>query len=110
MKVRVSKVFAKFISDTCKERGIEARACVCSFTGHNQAREYEFTVGDVWDAYANNDLDSHGNLCALCITWPEDYYALPRYVSTQDLAREFRGRNVRTWDELKDMVCDMFEI
>lgn len=104
MNIQVSKRFATFINQTAKERKAQFSAHVVELS-ENQYRAH---VGDPWDNVA--DYIGSDTLKAICIEYPCEYYCSPRYVSTDDLCREFRRQRVATFDGLKDMICDMFAI
>ena len=106
MNVAVSKVFASFINKTAKELGFKAHAEVVEMSD----RQYQLSVGDIYDACDYRDYTGAGNLKAIMVTYPDDYYACPQYLSTKTLVNEFRGRGVKTLDELKEMLRDMLEI
>ena len=104
MYIQVSKVFARFMNQTAKERNVNFHAAVVTMS----ESQYRMFVGEPWD----NESDHIGSdtLKAICVEYPYEYYCCPRYVSTSDLVREFRRNGVTTVDELKDMICDMFAI
>ena len=105
MKIQATKVFAKFISDTCKERGIKCEASLVTLPAHS----YSFITGtDLWDAWC--DYDKNGMYKAIRLEFPQEYYACSVHISTNELVREFRARNVSTWADLQDMVADIASI
>ena len=106
MNIAVTKVFASFINKTAKEMGFKAYAEVVEMSD----RQYQLCVGDIYDAYDYRDYTGAGNLKAIMVCYPDDYYACPHYLSTKTLVREFKRRGIRTLDELKDMLKDMLEI
>ena len=109
MKVKVSKVFAAFINKAAKELGFNAHASVVTMS----ARLYRLNIGlDAWlDAEDYGDYDwGEGEYKAIRVDYPGEYYAMPKYLTTAELTKEFRRRQVSTTDDLKDMVRDMCEI
>ena len=86
--------------------GFEAHAEIVEMSD----RQYGLCVGDIFDAYDYRDYTPAGNFKAIMISYPGDYYACPQYLSTKALVNEFRGRGVKTLDELKEMLRDMLEI
>jgi hypothetical protein len=44
------------------------------------------------------------------VSYPYDFYATRRFLTTYELVKEFRKRGVKTADELKEMLRDMLEI
>lgn len=109
MKVKVSKVFAKFINDTAKELGFKAEASVVTMS----ERVYRLNVGldAMLDAQDNGDYDwAEDEYKVIRVAYPDGYYAMPQYLTTASLTKEFRRRGVSTADELKEMVRSMCEI
>ena len=106
MKIQVSKVFAKFINDTTKEMGFEAHAQVVAL----RSSAYTFATGtDRWDGECDYDwkTDTYRVIEA---SYPCDFYATRKFLTTYALNLEFRKRGVKTVDELKAMLRDMLEI
>ena len=106
MKVRVSHVFADFINETARERGFKVSAYVQTMS----EMAYQMNVGEIWDAYDYNDISSDGELRAIALEYPYEYYCPVRYLSTERLLSEFRRRRVVTVDDLKDMIEDVVAI
>ena len=104
MKIKVSKVFAKFVNETAKMSGKDFHANVVALS----------TSAAGWhglDPYDEIDYNYEtGKIMALCITYPADYYACPVYMSTRRLCAEFRRRGIKTVEQLRAMIVDMFEI
>lgn len=109
MKVKVSKVFADFINKTAKELGFKAEASVVTMS----ERGYRLNVGldAALDAEDNGDYDwAEDEYKVIKVLYPEEYYAMPTYLTTASLTKEFRRRGVTTEAELKEMVKEMVEI
>ena len=108
MNIQVSKVFAKFINKTAKEMGFEAHAEVVLLPYEG----YSFYTGQsVVDASFSGDYDwETRDFKTIKVTYPDNYYACPVYLTTKGLVEEFRSRGVETADELKEMLKDMLEI
>jgi hypothetical protein len=106
MNIQVSKVFAKFINKTAKELGFEAHAEVIAL----RSSAYTFATGtDLWDAGADYDYAT-GTVKVIEVSYPYDFYATRKFLTTYELVKEFRQRGVKTVDELKEMLRDMLEI
>ena len=103
MKVQVSKVFAKFIS---KATGFAARVETLP------ERAYRFCTGvEPYDADYYGDYDwATGEYKAIVVTYPDGYYACPRYVTTKELHEEFKRRRIKTAEGLGEMLKDMLTI
>lgn len=99
MKIQVSKVFAAFVNETAKERGVSLEASIRK----RQLRPYE----NLCDQDYNWDTNE---VREMVISYPAEYYACERVVRTDELVAEFNWRHVKTWEQLKDMVIDMFQI
>lgn len=108
MKVKVSKVFADFINKTAKCLGFQAQASVVTMS----ERAYRVNVStDIYAAEEHGDYDFvTGQAKAIRISYPDSYYAMPKYITTQELTREFRRRGVSTESELMQMVRNLCEI
>lgn len=109
MKVKVSKVFADFINKTAKELGIKCEAQVVTMS----ERGYRLNVGldAMLDAQDTGDYDwAEDEYKVIKVLYTEEYYAMPTYLTTASLTKEFRRRGVNTDAELKEMVKEMVEI
>lgn len=104
MYIQVSKVFAKFMNETAKERNIRFTASVVNLT----ESQYRTLVDDPWENLS--DYISSDELKVIRVEYPYEYYCSPRYISSCDLYREFRRNGVTTSEGLKDMICEMCEI
>jgi hypothetical protein len=106
MNIKVSKVFAKFINTTAKEMGFEAHAEVIAL----RSSAYTFATGtDRWDGECDYDWE-HDTYRVIEVSYPYEYYATRRFLTTHELVKEFRKRGVSTADELKKMLRDMLEV
>lgn len=109
MKVKVSKVFADFINKTTKELGIKCEAQVVTMS----ERGYRLNVGldAMLDAQDTGDYDwAEDEYKVIRVCYPDGYYAMPQYLTTASLNKEFRRMGVTTADELKQMIKGMCEI
>lgn len=101
MRVKVSKVFAKFIASNCA--GLSAEVVELSDGA------YSYNVGSVWDA-GDDYNPATGKFRAICVTYPADCYAAPRYISTAQILAEFHRYNVTNAAGLVDMLNDWLQI
>ena len=109
MKVKVSKTFAAYINKTAKALGFKAEASVVTMS----ERGYRLNVGldAMLDAQDNGDYDwAEDEYKVIRVVYPEEYYAMPKYLTTASLNKEYRRRGVTTDAELKEMVKEMVEI
>lgn len=108
MKVKVSKVFAAFINKAAKELGFKAEASVVTMS----ANAYKMNVSmDLFAAEDYGDYDwTTGEVKAIRVDYPAEYYAMPRYLTTAELTKEYRRRHVSTEGDLKEMLRYMCEI
>lgn len=106
MNIQVSKVFASFINKTAKEMGFEAHAEVVAIP----KSAYSFVTGtDLWDA--GNDYDYTTGTCRVIeVSYPYDFYATRKFLTTYELTTEFRKRGVKDVTGLKNMLRDMLEV
>lgn len=93
MKVRVSKTMAKTLDKAISEYKI--------IWVEMTPREYDIYVGGLCGYY-----DSYR---AIKVIYPDSYYACPRYITTEDLAKAFKSSN-GTLDSFIEQVKDMIEI
>ena len=103
MKVKVSKVFADFITKTVK--GAEAQVAYLT------PGQYAMSCGNLVDAISYGDFDQGSGLYkAIRVSYPPEWYACSRYVSTKELTKEFRRRGVKDAEGLKEMLRYMLTI
>ena len=101
MEVKVSKVFAKFIEKNCAGLSAEVVEMLHGL--------YSCIVGSVWDA-GNDYNPATGKYRAICVSYPPELHALPRYISTAQIGAEFHRNNVTTAAGLVDMLNDWLQI
>lgn len=108
MEIRCTKVFARFINETAKKQGFSA----CARLVWLPENSYSFITGnDIINAVFDGDYNrDRGAACAICVEYPADFYAVPRYLTTTELLQEFRRRRVSDWAGLVSMVRDLCEI
>lgn len=107
MNIQVSKAFAKHIESIKNDLRIESAEVVK--VSEQQYRWYICT--DTYQAERYGDYDPRtGKFKAIMIEYPADYCSSPRYLTTAELTKEFRVRNVKTMEELNKMLKDMIEI
>jgi hypothetical protein len=101
MKIKVTKVFAKFIEANCA--GLSAE--VVKMSGD----AYGYYVGSIWDA--GDDYDpATGKFKAICVNYPPEWYASPRYISTAQIVAEFHRNNITTAAGLVAMLNDWLQV
>lgn len=108
MKVRVTKKFADFINKMAKAGELHIdTAEVRMFS----PQEYSINVGDPFDAeyYGDYDLEK-GKIRVIQITYPPEYYAMPMFITSQELIITAKRSAVKTFDELKSMLKQIIEI
>ncbi len=106
MKVQVSKVFASFINKTAKEMSFEAHAEVVAL----RSSAYTFATGtDEWDGECDYDWET-STYRVIEVSYPYDFYATRKFLTTHELTTEFRKRGVKDVAGLKDMLRDMLEV
>ena len=108
MYIRVSKTIAKFINKTAKELGFKAHAEVITLP----YQTYSLHTGEnVVDASFNGDYDYETReFKVIMVTYPDEYYACPRYLTTMGLSNAFKNSGVTDVDGLKEWFRDMLEV
>lgn len=101
MKIKVTKVFAKFIKANCAN--IEAEVVEMSHAS------YTYNVGSIFDA-GDDYNPATGKFKAICVNYPPEWYASPRYISTAQILDEFHRYNVTTATELAAMLNNWLQI
>lgn len=101
MRVKVSKVFAKFIEKNCPN--LEA------FVVELSEGAYNCNVGSVWDAGDDYNYKT-GKYRAICINYPPEWYAPARYISTAQIVAEFRRQKVTDAAGLVKMLNNWLQI
>lgn len=70
---------------------------------------YAWSVGDIWAAYDYGDYNSRtGKMRAVRVSYPYEYYAAPRYISTAELSSIYRAGD--TLDGFISRVFDRVDI
>lgn len=105
MKVQATKVFAKFINETAKERNFNFSAELVEISPDR----YGFMVGSL-DAGEIDFNYNTGKIKTLKIVYPYEYFCNPVFVSTDNLTRNFRRYGVKNMNDLKDMICDLYAV
>lgn len=102
MNIQVSKRFADFINQSVKN--VNAKVV------HVPEKWYTFFTGV--DRYvSDSDYDyMNGDFRAIRVSYPENYFACDRYLTTYGLLSEFRRRRVKDAEGLKSMLIDMLEV
>lgn len=101
MKIKVTKVFAKFIESNCPNLSAEVVEM-----SHDT---YGYYVGSIWDA--GDDYDpATGKYKAICVNYPPKFYASPRYISTAQILDEFHRCNVTNVAGLVAMLNNWLQI
>ena len=101
MKIKVTKVFAKFIEKNCPNLSAEVVDM-----SHGA---YSCNVGNIFDA--GDDYDpATGKYKAICVSYPPEWYASPRYISTAQILDEFHRCNVTNVARLVAMLNNWLQI
>lgn len=110
MKLIVSKVFANYINQCAKEMGFKVNAEVVEL---NECG-YTMRVGDTCDAVDYDDYmfneDGDYRFKAIKLTYPDNYYAMPQYLSTKRIHDEWVRRNGKNESDLREMIKELCEI
>lgn len=107
MQIRVTKTFANFINHTAKRLNFKAHAELVTM----DMDKYRVFVGEPVDAMFSGDYDSSiGVFKAIRVSYPFEYYACDRYLTTNELVHEFHRYGVVDCTDLMNMIKDMLEI
>ena len=107
MQIKVTKTFASFINQTAKTLCFKAHAEFVTMNMDN----YRMLVGEPLDAMFNGDYDSSiGVFKAIRVSYPDEYYACDRYLTTNEIVHEFHRYGVVDMIDLMSMIKDMLEI
>jgi hypothetical protein len=101
MRVKVSRVFAKFIEANC----VNIEAEVVELSGE----AYGYYVGSIFDA-GDDYNPATGKFKAICVSYPPEWYAPARYISTAQILDEFHRYNVTNEAGLVAMLNDWLQI
>lgn len=113
MKIQVSKTMAAFINKMAKAGELHIDHAEMKWFSE---RGYTLNLGTMAlldaEEYNDWDFDDEGDYKYKCIMvcYPYNYYAMPRYITTAELTKEAKRRNVKTEQELKEMLKEMIEI
>ena len=106
MNIAVTKTFASFINKTAKALGFKCHAEVIAIP----ASAYAFCTGySRWDSEIDHDYATD-TFKVIEVTYPYEYYATRKLLTTCELSEEFRRRKIETVEELQVMLRDMLEV
>ena len=102
MKIKVTKVFAKHLASQLKDYDVKVVEL-----GDD---EYQALVGEsVYEAESWGDFNENTRATkAIRISYPDNYYALPRYLSTKEIHHTFKG--ITTIEELNTEIKNALTI
>lgn len=103
MQVKVSKVMAKFLNENLlKSKGY--KAVFQEFTPDQYSLYVSYNIMDNENDYNYNS----GKMKSIKIVYPDDYYAVPRFLTTNDLVKIFKNSDktvsgflVQLWNEIE---------
>ena len=105
MKIQVSKTFAKFINTTAEKLGFKCDAMVLELT----PTQYSALVD--WRDVCGFDFNYNtAKYKVIRVSYPFEYYALPKYFTSVMLNRDFTNRKVKDLAGLEKMIQDLCEI
>ena len=111
MRIKSTKVFAKFMNDCFRAKGLNYNAYVLDIP----EASYKFTTGvHPLDAAAAGDYSyKTGKYRVIVVEYPANHYACPRYITTVELQREARRlakSGTVAVDAVRKMVIELCEI
>lgn len=100
MSIRVTGVFSNYLNKVLPD-GYSAKVVRldCNEVKWLLGYDYPYLMED----YGDYDYNS-GDYKVIKVTYPEDYYATPRYLSSYDIANMFKG--VSTREDLDSAISD----
>ena len=102
MKVKVTKVMTSEINKYFKKNGIGYTAYFVEYTPN----EYSIYVGSTM--CHEDDYDWTKNVMkAIKIAYPDSYYAMPRYLTSNDLYKLFRKCNKTLEGFMKELYSEV---
>lgn len=105
MLVASTKKMAKMLSEAVKNKGYKVKYITVN------AEEYRWYIGDIFDAeYYGDWLPETNKFRAIEIVYPEDYYATPRYLTTQEIRNTRRQFRCETIEDLIERLAETVEI
>lgn len=111
MKIQVSKTMAAFINKMAKAGELHIDHAEMKWFSE---RSYRLNVGDPFytEDFGDMDYDDEGNYIfkGIVVVYPDEYYAYNKCITTEMLYEESKRLNVKTEQELKDMLKEMIEI
>ena len=105
MQIKVSKVFANFINEVAKENNAKFHAEVIEMS----ERIYLYYVGNISGSWPDYNAKT-GKYKVIQISYPYEYHAATIQLSTSRLHTLYYRHNVKTVDDLKQMILDICEI
>lgn len=100
MKVLATKTMTKAINDFLKQSGERMRAVYETMS----RRAFETNVDfDFWDN-ERDYLPASGEMRAIKIVYPSEYYALPRYLTSAALVKLYRRSNGTYKDFMREVL------
>lgn len=98
---------AGLINRTAKTTGARLRASVVRLS----SGQYAQSVGDPFVACDWGDYDAAtGMMKVICVDYPAEYYAMPRYIGTAELVRECRRSGATTAEAFGKYLVEYLEI
>lgn len=105
MKIAATKVFADYINKTAIQTGKKFQAELYKMSWLNYQMNF-----DIWTAAEFGDITKDKTVKIILVTYPDNYYCSPKYLTSYYLSKEFRARGVRTETELQQMIVDLLEV
>lgn len=109
MKVKVTKKMAKMLDTAAKDRNMSFDYREMKDNGDG----YRFCIGDPWIAEEYGDYDyNRGVFKYIAVMYPDEYYALPNYLTTYDLNKLFMEvkHDGIVFDEFAKHVMNAMEV
>ena len=104
MRIQATKVLADYINKAANKAGARFEA---EFITVSRTEYYNIFGFSGYDRY---DMRTGGRAAVIVVSYPCNYYALPVYVNTAVLNKEYKRYAVNDRAGLDNMILDLFSV
>lgn len=107
MQVAATTTMARMLAKACKDKGLnyQVRYITCN------AEQYSRYVGSIYEAEDYGDWNCNTNkFRAIEVVYPDDYYAMPRYITTKEIVYLRADTQPKNAEELVARLAEAVEI
>lgn len=112
MKIKATKTFAAWINSVANRTGKQFHAELKEYSlKAYSAAGFSLSNFNIFDAADYGDWDAERSVVRIIeVRYPYEFHAVPQYLTTKTLVKEFRTRGVKTENDLEKMIIDLCEI